>query len=50
MEQMLNSIGTCQRLPLTTNCNGTGAQNALTVAPRGNSQTQLGGGICKEEI
>ncbi len=50
MEQMLNSIGTCKRLPLTTNCNGTGAQNALTETSQGSSQTQLGGGFCKEEI
>lgn len=49
MEQMLNSIGTCKRLPLTTNCNGTGAQNALTETSQGSSQTQLGGAFVRKK-
>ncbi|MCH3982041.1 MAG: hypothetical protein LKE41_09110 [Prevotella sp.] len=50
MKQLLKSICTYQRSPMTTNSNGTGAQNALTVTSQMTFHMQMGGGIYKEGI
>lgn len=49
MKQMLKSIYTYQRSPMTTNDNGTGAQNALTVTSQMTFHMQMGGASIRKE-
>ena len=49
MKQLLKSICTYQRSPMTTNSNGTGAQNALTVTSQMTFHMQMGGASIRKE-